>query len=84
MRPNPCAHERQRGTNLGQRYVPRQTAPGLLVPTAVALAVRAILHRNEAELDQAAVGLLDLRERETSASCCIEADGHTIGRLPSS
>ena len=34
------------------------------VALAVALAVRAVLHRDEAELDQAAVDLLDLRRRQ--------------------
>ena len=36
----------------------------LRVALAVALAVRAVLHRDEAELDQAAVDLLDLRRRQ--------------------
>ena len=55
----------------------------LPVAAAVALAVRAVLHRDQADFDQRAVERLRLGLRRPRASCCSAAEGQTIGRLPS-
>jgi hypothetical protein len=52
--------------------------PTFLVPAAIAFAVRAVPHGDQAQLDQAVVRFLDLRRRTAEG----EAEGRTIGRLP--
>ena len=58
------AHRGALGMARGDRWqieaVGLDDAPGLLVPTAIALAVGAVFYRDDADRDRATVGFLDL------------------------